>query len=52
MRHKVKRIQSKLHRTETYEVYKISLSFFDDKTYILDNSINDLAYFHKGTRGQ
>ena len=48
----MKRIQSKLHRIGTYEVYKISLSCFDDKIYILDNGINSLAYFHKDIRGQ
>ena len=43
----MKRIQRKLHRTGTYDVCKISLSCFDDKRYILDDSINSLAYFHK-----
>ena len=46
-RHSMKRIQSKLHETGTYDVYKISLSCFDDKRYILDDKINTLAYFHK-----
>ena len=31
IRHIMKRIQSKLHRIETYDVCKISLSSFDDK---------------------
>ena len=39
MRHKMKRIQSKLHRIGTYDVCKISLFCFDDERYILD-SIN------------
>ena len=43
----MKKIQSKLHETGTYDVYKISLSCFDDKRYILDDEINTLAYFHK-----
>ena len=43
LRHKIKRIQSKLHRTGTYGVCKISLSCFDDKRYILDDGINSLA---------
>ena len=34
IRHKMKRIQSKLHRIGTYNVCKISLSCFDDKIYI------------------
>ena len=33
IRHNMKRIQSKLHRIETYDLCKISLSFFDDKRY-------------------
>ena len=36
MRHKMKRIQSKLHGIGTYDVCKISLSCFDDKRYILN----------------
>ena len=47
MRHKMKRIRSKLHRIGTYNVLKNSLSCFDDKRYILDDGINSLAYFHK-----
>ena len=47
IRHKMKRIQSKLHRIGTYNVFKISLSCFDDKRYVLDDGVNTLAYFHK-----
>ena len=47
VRHNMKRIQSKLHEICTYDVFKISLSFFDDKRYVLDDGINTLAYFHK-----
>ena len=43
----MKRIPSKLHRTGTYGVCKISLSCFGDKRYVLDNGVNSLAYFHK-----
>ena len=50
MRHRMKRIQSKLHRIGTCEVYNISLSCFDDKRYILDDGINSLAYFRKNIR--
>ena len=46
VRHKMKRIQSNLHKTGTYGIIKISLSCFDDKRYILDG-INTLAYGHK-----
>ena len=42
-----KRIQSKLHEIGTCDVFKISLSCFDDKRYVLDNGVNALAYFHK-----
>ena len=47
IRHNMKRIQSKLHRIGIYDVYKISLSCFDDKRYILDSGVNSLAYFQK-----
>ena len=47
MRHNMKRIQSKLHENHTYDVYKISLSCFDDKRYVLNDRVNTLAYFHK-----
>ena len=48
----MKRIQSKLHKIDTYDVWKISLFCFDDKRYILDDGINSLTYFHKDIRGQ
>ena len=52
-KHKMKRIQSKLHKIGTYDVCKISLSCFDDKRYILDDGINSLAFFfHKDIRRQ
>ena len=47
VRHKMKRIQSKNHKSGTYENDKISLLCFDDKRYVLDNKIHALAYFHK-----
>ena len=49
IRHKMKRIQSKLHIFGTY-VCQISLSCFDVKKYILGDSINSLAYFHKDVK--
>ena len=48
----MKRFQSKLHKTGTYNVCKISLSCFDDKKYICDDGINSLAYFHKNAKSQ
>ena len=49
IRHKMKRIQSKKHKLETYEIDKISLSCFDDKRCVLDDGIDTLAYFHKNS---
>ena len=50
MRHKMRRIQSKKHKTGTYQVNKISLPCFNDKRFILDDSVHTLAYSHKGQR--
>ena len=47
VRHKMKRIQSNLHKIGTYDISKISLSCFDDKRYVLSDGINTLAYYHK-----
>ena len=47
IRHKTTRTGSKNHRIYTQEINKMSLSWFDDKRYILDNGINTLAYGHK-----
>ena len=44
----MKKIQSKLTKIGTYDIFKISLSCFDDKRYVLDDGVNTLAYFHKG----
>ena len=52
MRHRIKQIQSNLHRIGTYNVCKISLSCFDDKRHILDDGISSLAYFHKDILNQ
>ena len=49
IRHKMKRIQSKKHKLETYEIDKISLSCFDDKRYVLDDGIYTVSYFHKSS---
>ena len=47
IRHTMKRIQAKKHRLGTYDVCKMSLSYFDDKRYILDDGIKSLACGHK-----
>ena len=52
IRHKMKRIQSKLHRIGTYDVFKTHLSYFDDKRYIICNGIHSFSYFHKDIRRQ
>ena len=43
----MKRIQAKKHKIGTYEIDKISLSYFDDKRFVLDGGVHTLAYFHK-----
>ena len=47
VRHNMRRIQIKLRGISTYNIFKVSLSCFDDKRYVLDDGINTLAYFHK-----
>ena len=47
IRHKMKRIQSRKHKLGIYENDKISLSYFDNKRYVLDDIIYTLAYFQK-----
>ena len=47
VRHNMKRIQTKLNEIGSFDVFKISLSCFDDKRYVLDDGINALTYFHK-----
>ena len=43
LRHLVNRIQIKDHRIGAYEINKISLSCFDDKTCIKNNGYDGLA---------
>ena len=43
IRHKMKRIQSKKHKSGTYEINKIPQSCFDNKIYVLDDGIRRLA---------
>ena len=42
----MKIIQSKLHETGTYDVFKISLSCFNNKRYVLDDEIKTVADLH------
>ena len=48
----MKRIQAKKHKIGTYEIDKISLLYFDDKRYVLDDEIYTLSYFHKDNNDQ
>ena len=47
LRHKMKRISSEKYNIGSYLSNKISLSYYDDKRFILDDGINSLAYGHK-----
>ena len=47
IRHKMRGIKSKKHKSVIYESNKRSLSDFDDKRYILPDGINTLPYGHK-----
>ena len=50
IRHKMRRIQGKKHKMGTYKINKTSLSWFDDKRFVLNNGIHTLAYFPKGLK--
>ena len=43
LRHSMNNIQSKDHRIRTYEINKVSLSYFYDKIYIQNNKCDRLA---------
>lgn len=42
--HKMKTIRSQNHQIGSFELNKISLSYFDDKRFILDDGIKSYAY--------
>ena len=44
VRHKMRRIQSKLHEIGSYDLNKISLSCFDDKRYVLNEHIDLVSW--------
>ena len=48
----MRRIQSKEHQIGKYEVKKVSLPYFDDKRFALDDDIHALANFHKDCEKQ
>ena len=41
---RIESTESKDHRTGTFEINKISLSWFSDKIYIQDNGCDGLAF--------
>ena len=47
LRHSMNRIQSKDHRTGTYEISKISLSCFDDKICIQNSGCDGLVLLYQ-----
>ena len=47
IRHNMKRIQAKKHRLGIYDICKVSLSCFQDKRHVLNDSVKSLAYGHK-----
>ena len=47
IRHKMRRIQSKKHIIETYEINKISSWCVDDKKFVLNDGIHTFAYCHQ-----
>ena len=49
IRHKMKRIQSKKHKLAPYKINKLSLSCFDNKSFVLDDGIYTLSYFRKNS---
>ena len=42
----MKAILSQRHQLGSYEINKVSLSFFDDKHHLHDNGIDSYAYGH------
>ena len=52
IRHKMRRIQGKNHKMGRYEINKISLSFFDEKRFVLDDAVHTLAYFYKDLKNR
>ena len=45
VRHKMRRIQAKKHKIRSYEIEKISLSYFDDKRSVSKNGIHTRGTF-------
>lgn len=45
--HKMKTIRSVKHEINSYEIYKASLSCFDNKRYIQENGVDSYAYGHR-----
>ena len=47
MRHETKRIQTKSHKLGICKINKVSLQWFDDERYILNDGDKTLPYDHK-----
>ena len=47
MKHEMNLIKSSKHQLNTVKVEKISLSCYDNKRYLLDDSITSYEYGHK-----
>ena len=47
VRRKMKRVLSEKHSIGSYVLNKVSLSYYDDKRFILNNGIDSLACGHK-----
>lgn len=45
--HEINKIQSTNHVVRTYKINKISLPYFDDKRYIIDDEFKALSFFRK-----
>ena len=48
----MRKVQGKKHKMGTYKINKISLSWFDDKRFVLNDGIHTLAYFHKDLKNR
>ena len=46
---KFRAFRSKRHRVATHQLYKVCLSYIDDKRYLLEDSVHSLAYGHYAT---
>ena len=50
MRHEMKRFQSKSHNIRANRTNEVSLTFYNDKKYMIEDGHYRLSYFYKSTR--